>query len=111
MRNLICFGILLTLTAVHREAMSATNTPAAVPWSQIGAKASADYTGDGLAVTPTEFGARLHCVFQRLDGEATSQGLWLTSTVTNKANDRFRVTAAIVGRKAAGQADRKSTRL
>src|SRR6266568_3611021 len=68
------------------------------PWSQLGAKAGADYQGDGLAVSPTVEGARLRCVFQRLEGEATREGLWLTSTVTNAVNDRFRVTAAEVGR-------------
>src|SRR6266568_4648410 len=55
----------------------------AIPWSQIGAKAAADYQGDGLAISPTAEGARLRCVFQRLEGEATREGLWLTSTVTN----------------------------
>ena len=75
--------------------------PQAIPWNQIGAKAGADYKGDGLAVTPTGSGARLHCVFQRLDGEATPEGLWLTSTVTNTVSDRFRVTAMAVGRAAA----------
>ena len=70
----------------------------AIPWSQIGAKAGADYQGDGLAVIPTAEGARLRCVFQRLEGEATREGLWLTSTVTNAVNDRFRVVAAEVGR-------------
>ena len=93
---------------------------ASIPWSQIGAKAGGDYQGDGLAVSPIEggarpvryaekaangerdnflsHGARLRCVFQRLEGEATREGLWLTSTVTNGVNDRFRVTAAAVGR-------------
>src|ERR1041384_2452407 len=55
-------------------------TNASIPWSEIGAKAGADYKGDGLSVTPTDSGAQLHCVFQRLEGEATSEGLWLTST-------------------------------
>ena len=67
-------------------------------WSQIGAKAGADYQGDGLAVSPTPEGARLHCVFQRLEGEATREGLWLTSTLTNGVKDLFRVTAVEVGR-------------
>jgi hypothetical protein len=84
--------------------LAATNTPSAIPWNEIGAKAGADYQGDGLAVTPTESGARLHCVFQRLDGEATPEGLWLTSTVTNTVSDRFRVTAMAVGRTTANAA-------
>src|SRR5665213_2432831 len=73
-------------------------TPGAIPWNQIGAKAGVDYKGHGLAVTPTESGASLHCVFQRLNGEATPEGLCLTSTVTNTVSDRFRVTAMAVGR-------------
>jgi hypothetical protein len=89
---------LLAARASQAASPAATNTPAAIPWNQIGAKAGVDYQGDGLAVTRTEFGARLHCVFQRLDGEATREGLWLTSTVTNQANDRFRVEATAIGR-------------
>ena len=52
---------------------SADTAPAttAIPWSQLGAKAGADYQGDALAVIPTAEGARLRCVFQRLEGEAT----------------------------------------
>src|SRR6266700_5999101 len=75
---------------------SAPTAPAetSVPWSQIGTKAGADYQGDGLAVSPTAEGARLRCVFQRLEGQATREGLWLASTVTNAVNERFRVTAA-----------------
>ena len=86
---------------VQGEPLATTNSPAAIPWSQIGAKAGGDYKGDGLTITTTESGARLQCVFQRLEGEATQQGLWLTSTVTNAVRDRFRVTASEVGRKAA----------
>src|SRR5438552_17071997 len=75
-------------------AVSADNAPAktseAIPWSQLGAKAGADYQGAGLAVTPTSNGARLRCVFQRLEGEATRDGLWLSSTVTNGVSDHFR---------------------
>ncbi|PYJ86535.1 MAG: hypothetical protein DME22_04955 [Verrucomicrobia bacterium] len=73
-------------------------TSEAIPWSQIGAKAGADYQGDGLAIIPSGEGARLRCVFQRLEGEATREGLWLISTVTNAVKERFCVTAAEVGR-------------
>ena len=86
--------------AVQGERLAISNAPAAIPWSQIGVKAGTDYQGDGLAITPTETGVRLQCVFQRLEGEATQQGLWLTSTVTNGVRDRFRVTASEVGRRA-----------
>ena len=101
----------LAMSVTQAADMSATNTPSAIPWNQIGATAGADYKGDGLAVTSTGSGARLHCVFQRLDGEATPEGLWLTSTVTNTVSDRFRIVAAAVGRVtpcAPGAADRTS---
>ncbi len=75
-----------------------TAEAARLAWSQIGANAGADYQGDGLGVSPTAEGARLRCVFQRLEGEASREGLWLTSTVTNAVNDRFRIVAAAVGR-------------
>jgi hypothetical protein len=51
-----------------------------IPWSQINARARADYQGDGLAVSPNAGGARLRCVLQRLEGEATREGRCLTST-------------------------------
>ncbi len=70
----------------------------AIPWNQIGAEAAADYSGDGLAVMPAYGGARLHCIFQQLDGEATTGGFWLTSTVTHQTGDRFQVRAVAVGR-------------
>ena len=88
----------LAASVIPTASLAATNSPSAIPWNQIGAKAGADYQGDGLAVTPIESGARLHCVFQRLDGEATPKGLWLTSTVSNTVSDPFRVIATEVSR-------------
>ena len=90
--------------AIAADASNTRNSPAkkaaAIPWDQVGAKAGADYQGEGLSVGATVAGARLHCVFQRLDGEATREGLWLVSTVTNQLSDRFRVVARAVGRQA-----------
>jgi trimeric autotransporter adhesin len=74
------------------------NTSEPIPWKEIGTRAGAQYGGDGLAIIPTNDGAILRCVFQRLDGEATTQGLWLSSTVTDVASDCFRVVAAAMGR-------------
>jgi hypothetical protein len=98
-RNLFWRGIVLSLVAACGESKAAPKSPAAIPWNRIGAAAGADYNGDGLSVAPIETGARLHCVFQRLDGEATPEGLWLSSTVTNTICGRFRVTATGIGRK------------
>ena len=71
---------------------------ASVPWSAVGAEAGKQYSGNGLSVTSVPGGARLRCVFQRLDGTATVEGLWLISTVTNAPAERFRVRASALGR-------------
>src|SRR5207249_6154085 len=68
-----------------------------IPMDRIGAVAGKQYSGDGLTVAAIPNSARLNCVFQRLEGEATREGLWLTSTVTNGVNDCFRVVATAVG--------------
>src|SRR5438552_207665 len=88
----------------ERQSVGASQC-ASIPWSQIGAKAGADYQGDGLTISPTADGARLRCVFQRLEGEATREGLWLTSTVSNAVNDRFRIMAVAVGRQSSMAGD------
>src|SRR5229473_3000063 len=94
-------GSSFSLAAAAEHPADPALTKTSIPWSQIGAKAGADYQGDGLAVSPTAGGARLRCAFQKLEGEATREGLWLTSTVTNGVNERFRVTAVVVGRQSA----------
>ena len=53
---------------------------------------------DGLSVEPTSVGARLRCAPQRLEAEATSEGLWLVSKLAEASEDRFRVAALTVGR-------------
>src|SRR5580765_4246779 len=95
---LLGIGSSFSLAAAAADSADPTPAKTSIPWSQLGAKAGADYQGDGLAVSPTAEGARLRCVFQRLEGEATREGIWLTSTVTNAMNDRFRIVATAVGR-------------
>jgi hypothetical protein len=72
----------------------------AIPWSEVGTRAGAQYQGDGLAIFPFEHGAILRCVFQKLEGEATAEGLWLRSTVADIVKDQFRILASAVGRNA-----------
>ena len=93
-------GSSFSLSATAEDSADTAPAKTSIPWSQIGAKAGADYQGDGLAVSaiPQSGTARLRCVFQRLEGEATREGLWLTSTVTNGVSERFRVVAADVRR-------------
>src|SRR6188768_2350995 len=52
----------------------------AIAWSEIGAKASADYQGDAIGITATEEGARLRTGFQKLSATVASDGLTLHST-------------------------------
>ena len=70
----------------------------AISWNEIGAAAGKQYLGDGLAVAATGEGARLHCVFQKIEGHATGDDLWLTSTAAGASAGRFRVMAKDVGR-------------
>lgn len=86
------------IASMQNGHFAGVQTNATLAWKQIGAKAGTDTEGDSLAVSVTAAGARLHCVFQHLDGEATLKGLWLTSTVPDQPHDRFRVKAVAVGR-------------
>jgi hypothetical protein len=94
-------GVLLCLFAASGEGEVLAKEPAGISWSQIGAAAGADYKGDGLSVRSIQSGARLHCVFQRLDAEVTPHGLRLISTATNQTHDCFAVRAMEIGRKPA----------
>ena len=72
-------------------------TPAsAVPFGEIGARATANYQGDALGITATADGARLRCGFQKLEGQATPEGLWLEST--KPGGGKLRLVAVAVGR-------------
>ena len=69
-----------------------------IPVSELGAKAGAQYQGDGLSVTPTPEGTRLRCMFLKLEGQVTPEGLWLVSTVEPQTGEKFRVAACALGR-------------
>ncbi|MCX6917183.1 MAG: hypothetical protein NT167_29785, partial [Verrucomicrobia bacterium] len=69
-----------------------------IPMDQIGAVAGKQYHGDGLSVAATPEGARLRCIFQKLEGQVTREGLWLSSTTEASKSERFRVVAAGIGR-------------
>jgi hypothetical protein len=77
---------------------SLASSPPPIPMNQLGAVAGKQYQGDGLLVQATAMGANLRCVFQRLEGEVTAEGLWLRSTADNSSGERFRVLALAVGR-------------
>ncbi len=92
---------LLTLLAALALALTvparAETQPSAIPFSVIGARATASYQGDALGVTATPDGARLRCSFQKLDGHVTPEGPWLESTKPGHAG-RLRLSASALGR-------------
>jgi hypothetical protein len=77
---------------------AAASNSAPIPMDQLGAVAGKQYQGDGLSVSATPDGARLRCAFQRLEGQVTREGLWLSSTADGSSGERFRVKAMEVGR-------------
>lgn len=79
---------------------SADGAAKAIPFDHLGTEAQKQYSGDGISITPTADGARLKAVFQRLEGQATSEGLWLESTTEEDAGKaaRFRDRAMAIGR-------------
>src|ERR1043166_8436467 len=96
--GLVAVSVWLAALTPTVPAQSSNQPPEPIPISELGAKAGAQYRGDGLSVSPTPGGARLRCVFQKLDGQATTEGLWLTSTAENSNGERFRVVAIKVRR-------------
>ncbi len=85
-------GLALTLTGFA----SAEKEAVGISFQQIGSRAIADHHGDALAITATAEGARLKCGFQKLEGRATTEGLWLEST--GAGGGKFQVVARAVGR-------------
>jgi hypothetical protein len=74
------FGLAVAALALALTGLARSEN-ARIPFSEIGAKATADYQGDALGITATPEGTRLRCGFQKLEGRATPEGLWLESTV------------------------------
>ena len=94
---------LSAFTACGIPSDPSSNAP--IPWSELGATATAQYSGDGLSIATTPEGVvRLRCTFQKLEGEVTPEGLWLTSTAGSGAADRFRLVAGAVGRSGSSMA-------
>ena len=76
-----------------------------IAWSELGSKATAQYSGPGLSIDTQPDGTiALRCLFQKLEGHLTSRGLSLTSTTTPSHPDRFSITADSVGREGASAA-------
>src|SRR4051812_46604456 len=87
-----------TALTVTVTAQPSSRSLGAISLSDLGAKAGAQYQGEGLSVARTPGGARLRCVFQKLEGQVTREGLWLISTVEPQTGEQFRVAACAMGR-------------
>ena len=98
--SLLVAAIALTLPrpllANPSDTSSQGTAAAPIPFSELGAKATAEYHGDALGITATTEGAELRTRFQQLSGLATREGLWLQST--EKEGGRLRLIAHALGR-------------
>ncbi len=83
----------------------AENQPPTIPFDQLGSEAQKQYSGDGIGIAPTAEGARLRAAFQKLQAEATPEGLWIESTERPGSSGRFRVKASVIGRTGGSAAD------
>ena len=90
----------LALACASADVAPAEPSSAAIPFAEIGAKATADYQGDALGISATADGVRLRCGFQKLEGHATAEGLWLESTAPGDGG-RLRLVAESVSREGA----------
>jgi hypothetical protein len=92
-----CYNWLLpALALVLTVPVRGETPPPAIPFPDIGTRATANYQGDALGITATPDGARLRCGFQKLDGHATPEGLWLESS--KPGGGQLRLVAVAVGR-------------
>jgi hypothetical protein len=93
--NLSAFLVLAGCFCLTFSSMAETNQP--IPCAEVGANATAQYSGHGLDIIPTPRGARLRCIFQKLEGEITAEGLSVASTLPG-ASGRVQLTAERVSR-------------
>ena len=87
--------ILLT-SAFGLLPLHAQTEPTPIAFSEIGAKATADYQGEAIRIERTADGARLHTGFQKLAGTVTPEGLTLEST--EEGGGILQLTATTFGR-------------
>ena len=91
-------GSCVALRTAAQDVPKSSQTGAPISMAELSAKVGAQCQGDGLSVSPTPEGAQLRCSFQKLEGQATVEGLWLTSTVDGAEVNRFSVVATSMGR-------------
>ncbi|MFK7911555.1 MAG: choice-of-anchor D domain-containing protein [Akkermansiaceae bacterium] len=90
-------GFTLLIALAVSSLTNANPLSGPIPFSEIGAKATQDYKGDAIGITLTEKGAHLRAGFQKLEADATTEGLWLVSTEKGDTS-RLRLRAENIGR-------------
>src|SRR5438874_2393638 len=97
---LLVLSILALDAHVHAASLGPgpNSSSAPIPLDQLGSVAGEQYHGDGLAVSATERGASLRCVFQKLEGQVTRDGMCLISMADESTREKFRVLATAWGR-------------
>jgi hypothetical protein len=88
----------MSICAIRLLSASEPPPSKSIPLDQLGAEAQKQYSGDGISIQPTANGGLLRAIFQKLEAEATCEGLWLTSTASAGNVDRFLVRAEGIGR-------------
>src|SRR2546423_8949058 len=77
LQGTICFAVLVFMARSSVSGDTAVGGPLAIPLPQIKAMMETQYSADGLSVSSTNGDVRLSCVFQRIKGELTHEGVWL----------------------------------
>ena len=72
------FQTVHSVLAQHQAKAPADKPAKSIPFDQLATEAQKQYSGEGIAITAD--GATLRAAFQKLEGHATREGLWLTST-------------------------------
>ncbi len=90
----------LVLTCVHglHAAPSASESREAISWSILGEKVQGTNLPKEPVIQATPSGARLRAVFQDLEAEATTEGLWMESSSSPHGGDKFRLRAMAIRR-------------
>jgi hypothetical protein len=91
-----CLLIPLITSAI--EPVEDTARTESIPLDQLGIEATKQADGEGLSIIATMDGAQLNCAFQRLEGRATPEGLWIASTTQAEDSNLIRIVAVSVGR-------------
>ena len=97
MKNTLTCLLLAFICVTQAVAISPDETKSApIPFDEIGARATADYSGDAIGIRVKPEGVELRTGFQKLEALVTNEGMHLHST--EGAAGSLKLTAAALGR-------------